>query len=282
MKSAHRVARTSLLLSLGSAIRFFEGTASLSDQRAHDARKHLKEARAALRVLRPELGDSVYRRENRVFRDASRAISPLRDAKAQVDVLTAIRDRYPYDLPCAGLAPLENSLRGKLERTRGRVRTSAPVLHRTMQSLKRSRQRLRSITRKQKAPTVGKGLRRIYAQARKSFAIAKNKPTPVLLHDWRKKTKYLYNAVKALDVRKRSRSGVVGTRAYRLGSWLGEEHDLVLLSHELRPAANHLSPSVRHALKTAIDHRRTRLQKKAFRLGKKVYADRPKKTIDRV
>jgi hypothetical protein len=234
-------------------------------------------------VLRAELGDTVYRRENRVLRDASRAISPLRDAKVQVDTLTAIRDRYPRELPCRGLAPLENRLVHKLDRTRGRIRATVPTLRRAMRSLEKSRQRLRSITRKHvKAGPVRKGLRRVYGKARKSLAIARDKATPKLLHDWRKRTKYLYNAVKALDGRKASTPRAVGKRAHRLGDWLGEEHDLVLLSDALRTSADGLSPSIRRALKSAIHHRRTRLQKKAFKLGAKTFADRPKTAIRRV
>jgi hypothetical protein len=68
--NAAKETRTALLESVGSAIRCFRTSGSISDERAHDARKQLKEARAALRVLRAELGDTVYRRENRVLRDA--------------------------------------------------------------------------------------------------------------------------------------------------------------------------------------------------------------------
>jgi CHAD domain-containing protein len=275
--------RTALLESLGTAIRCFRGSGTISDERAHEARKQLKQARAALRLLRTELGDTVYRRENRVLRDASRTISPLRDAKAQVEVLTAIRDRYPRELPCRELAPLENRLLGKLERTRRRINATAPTLRRATRSLEKSRQRLRSITRKHlKTGPVRKGLRKIYAKARETLAIAKEEATPELLHDWRKKTKYLYNAVKALDVPTGSTTGAIGKRALRLGDWLGEEHDLVLLSHELRAHSDGLIPSIQHALKSAIHHRRTRLQEKAFKLGAKTYAGRPKKAIRRV
>src|SRR5215470_9980253 len=239
MNSANKPALAALFESLGIALRFFQGAGVISDERAHDARKQLKQARAALRVLRPELGDTVYRRENRVLRVASRAISPLRDAKAQVDILTAIRNRYPDGLSCSGLAPLESKLLGNLWRTRGRTRRTSLGLRRAMRSLERSRRRLRNIKSKHvKTDPARKGLRKIYAKARKSFATAKDKATPERLHDWRKKTKYLYNAVKGLAVRRGSTPAAIGKRAHRLGDWLGEEHDLVLLSHELRADAD--------------------------------------------
>ena len=280
MKSTGKEELATLLRSLSSALRCLQGNGSISDERAHDARKQLKKARAVLRVLRPTVGETVYHRENRVLRDASRAISPLRDAKAQVDILTALRDRYPHDLPCSELGPLENRLLAKLERTRGRIRRAAPGLRRAMRSLERSRQRLRSIASEHmRAGRVSKGLRKVYARARKSFAIAKGRATPERLHDWRKKTKYLYNAVKSLHLRDESTPAVIGKRAHRLGDWLGEEHDLVVLSHELRKRADLLSSATKRALNSAIRRRRTRLQEKAFRLGAKTYGDRPKKAI---
>ena len=125
-------------------------------------------------------------------------------------------------------------------------------------------------------------MRKIYAKARKSFATAKDKATPERLHDWRKKTKYLYNATTGLDVRRGSTPAAISKQAHRLGDWLGEEHDLVMLSDELRVHANCVSPSIQRALKSAIHHRRTRLQEKAFKLGIKTYADPPKKAIQRV
>lgn len=282
MKAAKET-RTALLESLGTAIRCFRGSDSISDERAHDARKQLKQARAALRLLRAELGDTAYRRENRVLRDASRTISPLRDAKAQVDILTSIRDRYPRELPCRGLAPLEDRLVENLKRTRRRIHATAPTVRRAMRSLEQSRQRLTTITRGHlKTGPVGRGLRKIYAKARKTFAIAKDEPTPERLHDWRKKTKYLYNAVQSLDVRNGSPPAVIAEKAHRLGDWLGEDHDLVVLSQELRERAGVLSAPAAHALNAAIKRRRSKLREKALRLGAKTYGDRPKKAIRKV
>jgi hypothetical protein len=45
----------------------------LSDTAVHNARKDLKRARTVLRVLRPALTNSIYRRENAVLRAAAHA-----------------------------------------------------------------------------------------------------------------------------------------------------------------------------------------------------------------
>ncbi|HKN40971.1 MAG TPA: CHAD domain-containing protein [Acidimicrobiia bacterium] len=60
------------------------------DEAAHDARKRAKKLRALLRLVRPELGDDVYRRENRALRDAARRLSPVRDAWVLVETLDGL------------------------------------------------------------------------------------------------------------------------------------------------------------------------------------------------
>ena len=74
--------------------------------------------------------------------------------------------------------------------------------------------------------------------------------TPASLHEWRKKTKYLYNAVDLLEMPDGSRPAIVGKRADRLGDWLGEEHDLVVLSEALKRDAGVMPPSVTRSLRS--------------------------------
>ena len=47
----------------------------------HEVRKSLKKIRAALRLVRPVIGDKSYRRENTCFRDAARPLTEVRDAR---------------------------------------------------------------------------------------------------------------------------------------------------------------------------------------------------------
>lgn len=53
----------------------------LSDERVHAVRRHLKEARAGLRLLRDSIGESEYRRNNHALRDVAGALRQVRDAK---------------------------------------------------------------------------------------------------------------------------------------------------------------------------------------------------------
>jgi CHAD domain-containing protein len=251
----------------------------MSDKRAHRIRKELKKARASLRVLRGGLGNRLYRRENAVLRDASRVISPLRDARAQVDLLAALGKRFREDLAPGELTSIEVPLRKDLERTRRLVRSTAPSVQHMVQSLRDSLQRLRRVAAGATDGTeVRKALRRIYSGARKAFGTARSIPSSTTLHEWRKKTKYLYNALEVVGPKHgRDISPRIGKRAQKLGDWLGEEHDLVVLSSELcRPSTR---TRARGKLDRLIAQRRRKLAKKALRLGARTYAAGPKKAI---
>ncbi len=60
------------------------------EEAAFDARKRMKKVRAALRLVRDELGDAVYRRENYFFRDVARSLREVRDAAMFVEALDEI------------------------------------------------------------------------------------------------------------------------------------------------------------------------------------------------
>src|SRR5262245_12594335 len=111
--------------SLNAARRCIDGRSPISDDSAHEARKQLKRARAALRLLRPTLGDKIYRRENQALRDVSRVVSPLRDARAQLDVLDALRGRHSRRLAPEELAPLSTALMKRLGQAHRRVQAGS-------------------------------------------------------------------------------------------------------------------------------------------------------------
>ncbi len=92
-----------------------------------------------------------------------------------------------------------------------------------------------------------------------------------------KEDTYLYNAIHLLGKANGSGPATVGKRASRLGDWLGEEHDLVLLSNTVQRNTRRMSRSTTRGLRLAIRDRRNKLKAKALRLGAKTYAHRPKR-----
>src|SRR6185437_14657828 len=65
----------------------------------HGTRKDLKKARAALRLVREEVGEETFKRENRALRDAARLLSASRDAEVKLETLDALVEGGAGDAP---------------------------------------------------------------------------------------------------------------------------------------------------------------------------------------
>jgi hypothetical protein len=79
--------------------------------------------------------------------------------------------------------------------------------------------------------------------------------------------------------RKGSRSAIASKRARRLGDWLGQDHDLMVLSGAIDRHAREMSPTVQRELAAAVHDRFVALSARSLRLGAKTYAGRAKKAV---
>ncbi len=253
----------------------------LRDERVHAARKTIKKARAALRLLREGLGERVYQKENKALRDAGRCLAVLRDAKSLAEAWQNFCNRHPRTLQHAGYDVLARRLRANLA-ARHRALVRAPAsLQQCAQTLTST---LSRITRRQAGPdgAVAGGLTRIVRAGRKALVIAQRSQTPEALHEWRKHVKYLSNALRIIDSES-SYWRSLATRTAKLADQLGEDHDLAELDGyvgTLNPPA--LKADEHTLLSTLIERRRKVLQKRAFALGKTLYEEKPAPFVRRL
>src|ERR1019366_10185548 len=61
-----------------------------------EVRKCFKRVRAALRLVREELGDELYHEENWSFRDAARPLTRVRDAVVLVEIADQLRQQLVH------------------------------------------------------------------------------------------------------------------------------------------------------------------------------------------
>ncbi|SCY63379.1 CHAD domain-containing protein [Nitrosospira sp. Nl5] len=253
----------------------------IPDEAIHDARKALKKARAALRLLQDGMSKATYQLENSELRDAGRFLSPFRDAKSLIDAFDALHDRYRDRLQDTELAPLRKILHANLTKARRHFSRTPIELENYIRLLRgciarAARKDFGSINSK----AVTTGLRRIYRKGCNARAEAKAVRTPEAFHEWRKQVKYLLNATDALHL---SRKGNASKRLKwtdHLADCLGYDHDLAMLSQETaRGAYAPVDADVIKALHALIARRRAKLQKRAFGLGEKVYDRKPGKFV---
>lgn len=248
-------------------------TKRITDHRIHQARRALKKARAALRVLRPALGERVYQLENVTLRDAGRHLSPLRDAKATLETFDALIARCAEPLRDIDLEPLHRVLELDLVFVRRMVRRPSEPLDACIELLEAHRDRMRNAMRAGAVnDDAARAIKQIYRKGRKALAAAEATVAPEALHEWRKQVKYLLNAVDLIHGEVGPAVGKLLARADRIADLLGEDHDLTVLH---RIALDHrvetLTPEAVEALTSTIGHRRRKLQRRAIKLGRRVF-----------
>src|SRR6476646_5239279 len=77
---------------IGAAIDIAIGEEKISDTPVHETRKHLKKARAALRLVRKEIGAGLFREQDRCLRDVGRLTSDIRDAEVRLQTVRQLQE----------------------------------------------------------------------------------------------------------------------------------------------------------------------------------------------
>jgi hypothetical protein len=259
--------RSAYLRHLRAALDAFEG---VGRNRVHEARKQLKRARAVLRLMRPALGDAVYRRENAALRDVARSWSRARDAQILPGALRRVLRGARFDPQrCVRLR----------ERVRAQIKPIRSSKDQSRQSdlatraLRRAERRARSLKLSNTEwACIVNALRRTYKRARRNFKRAHKRPTTALLHGWRKEVQHLWHQVQCLAPLAAGDLAWPTERLQRLSGRLGDDHDLAMLSRSVRPSGSSLSRRDARALRRLIKRRRAELRKKAFALGERLLA----------
>jgi CHAD domain-containing protein len=294
------------LAQLDLAIELVRGEKDVPYEEAvHDTRKALKRLRALVRLLREELGEQAFARENAALRDIAGRLAGARDAEVMVSTLDRLLDDHGEH----GAARRRGG--GKLRGRRSvvKLRRRGPVVKlRAQLAAERDRAAQRGLREEATRdamlgelyavrgrvaawPLPGnanlrpqeRGLRRLYRQGRRRYGRAlRAKPRDTrALHQWRKRVKDLRYAAQVLGLEELSK------RADDLQEQLGEEHDLALLAARVRAPGGPLAGGGRRRKRTRktvlklIARRRARLRKLALREGGRMYKRKPKRFIKR-
>lgn len=248
----------------------------LGDTAVHDARKDLKRSRTALRLLRPALGESIYRRENAVLRDAAHALNADRDAKVLVQTLQTLCRNYRALRGNADVAELQSMLAAAHANVRRRLREYPSKVARTRGALDQLCGRAAHWpVGRHDWSVLGPALKRIYASGRRTMPTARPRPSDRGLHEWRKQVKYLRYSLEILAPMRPKKLARLGRRTKQLADDLGEAHDLAMLARKARAFAKRDRTDLQ-PLFTVIDRRRERLALDALTRGEQLYRARPR------
>lgn len=258
-----------------NAIAVASGEKKVADTPVHETRKHLKKARAALRLVRKEIGGGLFREQDHCLRDVGRLTSEIRDAEVRLQTVRELqniaqrrsrRGAYPK-LEAMLMMELENFLAAFAEWQSQAVpmlkRAHAnaecwPLDHFGCEELRRA-------------------VQRSYKSARKALACAQSSPTTENFHRFRTRAKRLWYELRVLRPVNPIVLKNLTDDLDALGGLLGRAHDLSFLSDRLRreePKDEWQREG--HKLLAVIEVNQEDLQRGAAELAEHFFAERPR------
>ena len=250
------------------------------DTPVHEMRKHLKKARAALRLVRKEIGRGLFREQNRCLRDVGRLTSDIRDAEVRLQTVRQLQEvrqrngRGAYEKLEAMLTlELENFMAAFAEWQTHAI----PMLEQAASAL--NHWTLDQFNCKQLSGPVQAS----YKQARQALAEATANPSAEKFHAFRTRAKTLWYQLRIL----RSVNPVVlkslADDLRSLADLLGRAHDLSFLGARLRNEHGKSQwQREGHKLLAIIEVSQSDLQRGAAELAQHFFAERPRDFGSRV
>jgi CHAD domain-containing protein len=250
------------------------------DTPVHEMRKHLKKARAALRLVRKEIGRGLFREQNRCLRDVGRLTSDIRDAEVRLQTVRQLQEvtqrngRGAYEkLEAMLVLELENFMAAFAEWQTQAV----PMLEQAASAL--DHWTLDQFNCKQLSGAVQAS----YKQARRALAEATANPSAENFHAFRTRAKTLWYQVRILRPVNPVVLKSLADDLRSLADLLGRAHDLSFLGARLRNEHGKSQwQREGHKLLAIIEVSQSDLQRGAAELAQHFFAERPRDFGSRV
>jgi CHAD domain-containing protein len=240
-------------------------------QAVHEARKSLKKIRGLLSLVEPCLG-SVYKTEDRCFRDAGRLLSDLRDRAVIVQVFDRVAAQRS-ELPAAARA----AIRHNLERSASAAPPEKEVSSQVVSLLKQASLRAESWPLQDlDLDTLASSMTTVYRRSRRAWKHAQELETSESLHNFRKEVKQHWYQLRLFDNFGDANMKTRLADLNHLSTQLGDQHDLIVLRSRLTAdlETSRDRQQIRHVL-CWLDEESDNLRKQALEMGQRLFAEKP-------
>lgn len=243
----------------------------------HETRKHLKKARAALRLVRGEIDRDVWKREDRCLAKVGQLISEVRDAEVRLQTVRQLREfargkkrsfeeteellAFELDSFLAAFSEWPQEAEERLCRTLERIK-DWPL---DDLSCKRLRENVQTT----------------YKRGRQALKAAIKKTNTKNLHSFRKRAKELWYQLRLLRPLAPRVFRELNDELKTIGEYLGQVHDLAFVAQRL----SSIGPARKQGqriLNAIIAARGNELEFTAIALGERFYAERPRQFARRI
>ncbi len=255
------------------------------DEAVHEARKHFKQIRALLRLVRDEVGEMIYKRENICYRDAGRRLAPIRDRAALLETLDMLNTQFSGRVDADVFDYFREKLEAHHQKARRRFFEKEDVRNQVAAAVWAARPRVAHwpIARHDFSALSG-GLMRVYRRGRKRMKKAYERPMPETFHEWRKRAKYLRYQMYILGPIWEAPIYTLEDELHDLTDYLGDHHDLAELRRFITKKFDELDGSHEavEILIGLINQQCAALESNARTLGARIYAQKPKRFVRRI
>jgi CHAD domain-containing protein len=260
-----------------SAIAYIEQPSADREEDLHQVRLAIKRLRAILRLLRPLVSKTFFKRENARLRSAARRLARLRDLAVARRTLEQVTDKLASHLQHAQIQEVFESFLAQTPASSHYDKDREMALQLAARALAEMRQAFHSLALPDHGwKTIEPGLKKLYRQNRVWMMRASSSNKAEDFHGWRKRVKYYFYLLKMLTTIWPKRLEKTIKCLDRLQDKLGKDHDLSVLKSFLvkHPTNSGNKTPVAHVIRY-LEKRSGKFRKKSMALGKILFDDKP-------
>lgn len=257
---------------IDKAIGEIDDTTLGTHKTVHQIRKRCKKLRGLVRLVRPVFGD--YSAQNAVFRDAAGAISFVRDTEALIETYDALVEAYDDQIDRRAFASIRRQLtmRQKDLASSGDTDRKLTAFRDTMERARKGAARWTLDS--DEFDALEGGVAKTYKRARKAMTAARERPSPEIFHEWRKRAKYHWYHARLLKPIWHGPMKAYCDAADDLNDVLGDHHDLAVFRQTVGDEPHAFgSPADVDVLFALIGQRQADLSSEAFNVGGRLLAE---------
>jgi len=260
---------------LRSARKELERTTPPHDEAIHEGRKSVKKVRAIVELIDADNGNGLADSNKRLAR-VNHTLSRVRDADAMLEILKKLRNENGQVIRRRQFTRIERLLAShKRAAMKAAKRDGAwKSVRQELRQLQQTSKRWRLTHRRFGA--IAPGIRSAHRLGRKAMARAQKSQRPEDFHEWRKQMKALWYELRLIEGCTRGLGRDVAA-LNRAETWLGDDHNVVVLCEELSKDASICGGQVNlDRLRLVADQYQCELRQKALASTRRIYRRKPR------
>lgn len=259
---------------IDDALAVTQGATEADDTPVHALRKHLKKARAILHLVREEIGERRFHKQDHWLRKVGRLTSEIRDAEVRWQTFSQL-DRATHRRSNGPSQKIETMLAFELQSFMaafaGWEKETIPLLNKAGAAIRTWP------TDNYEIKHLRRAVRFTYKSGRQALAMVRADPSTANFHKFRRQVKRLGYQLHILRPLNYIVVLNLGNELDKLGELLGRVHDLSFLGDRLGEEQRQAGWRTQDGgLLAVIDSTQEELQRDTAELGERFFAERPR------